>query len=208
MNKKIVVCLFLLMVAGIGAAQTESDNGNLLTKAKAFLNRSVVHGVDTNYVKTPSQPWQISFKSRMAQTDLQMHSTIDGTDLFDGESMMPFIMGVGDMAIDPRIMTRVSTSVGVKVGYKGLSVSYSFPVGGDKSQNLTLRGVGNWYSVNLRWHKFKSNTMSTHYSGKVRSRGLIGYDEEAISKIKPRMRHLINVKKLHFLCFEGRSNGF
>jgi hypothetical protein len=39
--------------------------------------------------------------------------------------------------------------------------------------------VGNWYSVNLRWHKFKSNTMSTHYSGKVRSRGLIGYDEEA-----------------------------
>lgn len=27
--------------------------------------------------------------------------------------------------------------------------------------------------------------------------------EEAISKIKPRMRHLINVKKLHFLCFEG-----
>ena len=25
--------------------------------------------------------------------------------------------------------------------------------------------------------------------------------EEAISKIKPRMRHLINVKKLHFLHF-------
>ena len=179
MNKKIVASLCLWMVAAIGAAQTESDNGNLLTKAKAFLNRSVVHGVDTNYVKTPSQPWQISVKSRVAQTDLQMHSTIDGTDLFDGESMMPFIMGVGDMAIDPRIMTRVSTSVGVKVGYKGLSVSYSFPVGGDKSQNLTLRGVGNWYSVNLRWHKFKSNTISTHYSGMVRSRGLIGYDEEA-----------------------------
>ena len=179
MNKKIVVSLCLLMVAGISAAQTENNKSNLFTKAKAFFNRSVVHGVDTNYVKTPSQPWQISVKSRMAQTDLQMHSTIDGTDLFDGESMMPFIMGVGDMAIDPRIMTRVSTSVGVKVGYKGLSVSYSFPVGGDKSQNLTLRSVGNWYSVNLRWHKFKSNTMSTHYSGKVRSRGLIGYDEEA-----------------------------
>ena len=179
MNKKIVASLCLWMVTAIGAAQTESDNSNLLTKAKAFLNRSVVHGVDTNYVKTPSQPWQISVKSRVAQTDLQMHSTIDGTDLFDGESMMPFIMGVGDMAIDPRIMTRVSTSVGVKVGYKGLSVSYSFPVGGDKSQNLTLRGVGNWYSVNLRWHKFKSNTISTHYSGMVRSRGLIGYDEEA-----------------------------
>ena len=173
-----VACLCLLTVAGNGAAQTEDDKSNLFTKAKAFLNRSVVHGVDTNYVKTPAQPWQVSVKSRVAQTDLQMHSVIDGTDLFDGERVMPFMVGVGDMATDPRIMTKVSTSLGVKVGYKGLSVSYSFPVGGDKSQNLTLRGVGNWYSVNLRWHKFKSNTMSTHYSGMVRTRGLIDYNEE------------------------------
>ena len=173
-----VACFCLLTVAGNGAAQTEDDKSNLFSKAKAFLNRSVVHGVDTNYVKTPAQPWQVSVKSRVAQTGLQMHSVIDGTDLFDGERVMPFMVGVGDMATDPRIMTKVSTSVGVKVGYKGLSVSYSFPVGGDKSQNLTLRGVGNWYSVNLRWHRFKSNTMSTHYSGMVRTRGLIDYNEE------------------------------
>lgn len=56
MNKKIVACLCLLTVAAIGAAQTENDESNLLIKAKAFLNRSVVHGVDTNYVKTPAQP--------------------------------------------------------------------------------------------------------------------------------------------------------
>lgn len=178
LNRKIVACCCLLMVAGIGTAQTENEKSNLLAKAKAFLNRSVVHGVDTNYVKTPAQPWQVSVKSRVSQTDLQMHSVIDGTDLFDGERMMPFMVGVGDMAIDPRIMTKVSTSLGVKVGYKGLSVSYSFPVGGDKSQNLTLRSVGNWYSLNLRWHKFKSNTMSTHYSGMVKNRGIIDYDEE------------------------------
>lgn len=178
MNKKTVVSLCLLMVAVNGTAQTENDKNDLLTKAKAFLSRSVVHGVDTNYVKTPSRPWQISVKSRVSQTDLQMHSIIDGADLFDGERTMPFLMGVGDMATDPRIMTKVSTSVGVKVGYKGLSVSYSFPVGGDKSQNLTLRSVGNWYSVNLRWHKFKSNTMTTHYAGMVKTKGLVGYDEE------------------------------
>ena len=143
------------MVAGIGTAQTENEKSNLLAKVKAFVNKNVVHGVDTNYVKAPKQPWQVSVKSRVSQTDLQMHSVIDGTDLFDGERMMPFMVGVGDMAIYPRIMTKVSTSLGVKVGYKGLSVSYSFPVGGDKSQNLTLRSVGNWYSLNLRWHKFK-----------------------------------------------------
>ena len=59
-----VAYLCLLTVAGNGAAQTEDDKSNLFTKAKAFLNRSVVHGVDTNYVKTPAQPWQVSVKSR------------------------------------------------------------------------------------------------------------------------------------------------
>ena len=166
------------MVSVIATAQSESSKSDLLTKAKALVDRNVVHGVDTNYVKAPKQPWQISVKSRVAQTDLQMHSVIDGADLFDGERKMPLMVGVGDMATDPRIMTKVSTSVGVKVGYKGLSASYSFPVGGDKSQNLTLRSVGNWYSLNLRWHKFESNTMRTHYSGMVRSRGIIDYDEE------------------------------
>ena len=178
LNKKIVVCFCLLMVAVIGAAQTDSDKNDLFTKAKAFMNRNVVHRVDTNYVKAPKQPWQISIKSRVAQTDLQMHSIINGADLFDGERAMPFMVGIGDMATDPRIMTKVSTSVGVKVGYKGLSASYSFPVGGDKGQNLTLRSVGSWYSLNLRWHKFKSNTMTTHYSGMVKDKGIIDYDEE------------------------------
>ena len=166
------------MVAGIGAAQTENEKSSLLTKVKAFVNRNVVHGVDTNYVKAPKQPWQVSVKSRVSQTDLQMLSTIDGGELFDGEGIMPFLQGVGDMDMDTRIRTKVSTSIGVKVGYKGLSISYSFPVGGDKSQNLTLRSVGRWYSLNLRWHKFKSNTMENHFSGAAKSRSIEHYDEE------------------------------
>ncbi len=166
------------MVAGIGTAQTENEKSNLLAKVKAFVNKNVVHGVDTNYVKAPKQPWQVSVKSRVAQTDLQMLSTIDGGELFDGEGIMPFLQGVGDMDMDTRIRTKVSTSIGVKVGYKGLSISYSFPVGGDKSQNLTLRSVGRWYSLNLRWHKFKSNTMENHFSGAAKSRSIEHYDEE------------------------------
>ena len=166
------------MVAGIGTAQTENEKSNLLAKVKAFVNKNVIHGVDTNYVKAPKQPWQVSVKSRVAQTDLQMLSTIDGGELFDGEGIMPFLQGVGDMDMDTRIRTKVSTSIGVKVGYKGLSISYSFPVGGDKSQNLTLRSVGKWYSLNLRWHKFKSNTMENHFSGAVKTRSIEHYDEE------------------------------
>jgi hypothetical protein len=44
LNRKIVACCCLLMVAGIGAAQTENEKSSLLTKVKAFVNRNVVHG--------------------------------------------------------------------------------------------------------------------------------------------------------------------
>lgn len=171
-----MTCLCALLVASIGRAQVEAETNNLFQRAKSFADRTVVHGVDTNYVKTPERPWQVSLKSRVAQTDLQMHSVVDGAELFDGEGLMPFIRGLGDMATDPRFMTRVSTSLGVKVGYKGLSASYSFPVGGDKSQNISLRSTGSWYAVNLRWHKFKTKTARTHYAGAVQPRD-VDYDE-------------------------------
>lgn len=177
MNKKLFIGLFAALVASSSMAQTESGKGNLITKAKSFVERSVVHGLDTNYVKTPSRPWQVSIKSRVSQTDLQMHSVIDGGELFDGEGTMPFIRGVGDMETDPRIMTKVSTSLGVKVGYKGISASYSFPIGGDKSQNISLRSTGRWYALNFRWHKFKTKTVRTHYAGAVQGREIEDFDE-------------------------------
>lgn len=167
MKSNLIISLCAVLIASTAMAQ---EKNNIIGQVKKFADATMVHGVDTNYIKTPEQPWQVSIKSRVAQTDLQMHSTVDGAELFDGGGTMPLIMGVGDMATDPRIMTRVSTSLGVKVGYKGLSVSYSFPVGGDKGQNLSLRTAGRWYSVNLRWHKFKAKNARIHYAGAAKYR--------------------------------------
>ncbi len=177
MNKKIVVSLIVLLASSICMAQEEGGKKGLFHKVKKIADATTVHGVDTNYIKTPKLPWQVSIKSRVSQTDLQMHSTVDGAELLDGEGTMPFIRGVGDMATDPRIMTRVSTSLGVKVGYKGLSASYSFPIGGDKSQNISLRSTGRWFALNFRWHKFKTKTLRTHYAGAVQGREVTDYDE-------------------------------
>ena len=179
MNKYFFMCLCALLMTSVSRAQVDAEANNLFQRAKSLIDKSVVHGVDTNYIKTPERPWQVSLKSRVAQTDLQMHSVVDGAELFDGEGMMPFIKGVDDMATDPRFITRVSTSLGVKVGYKGLSASYSFPIGGDKSQNISLKSTGNWYAVNLRWHKYKTKTARTHYAGAVIGREIVDYDEEA-----------------------------
>lgn len=176
---KLLASLGAMLVSSIGMAQVDVESNNLFSKVDKLIdgNKKLASKVDTNYIKTPCQPWQISVTSRVSQTDLQMHSIVDGGELFDGEGSMPFIRGVGDMATDPRIMTKVSTSLGVKVGYKGLSASYSFPIGGDKSQNITLKSAGRWYAVNLRWHKFKTKTVRTHYAGAVQGREVEDYDE-------------------------------
>ena len=178
-GKKLLASLGAMLVSSIGMAQVDVESNNLFSKVDKLIdgNKKLASKVDTNYIKTPCQPWQVSVTSRVSQTDLQMHSIVDGGELFDGEGSMPFIRGVGDMATDPRIMTKVSTSLGVKVGYKGLSASYSFPIGGDKSQNLTLKSAGRWYAVNLRWHKFKTKTVRTHYAGAVQGREVEDYDE-------------------------------
>lgn len=178
-GKKLLASLGAMLVSSIGMAQVDVESNNLFSKVDKLIdgNKKLASKVDTNYIKTPCQPWQVSVTSRVSQTDLQMHSIVDGGELFDGEGSMPFIRGVGDMATDPRIMTKVSTSLGVKVGYKGLSASYSFPIGGDKSQNITLKSAGRWYAVNLRWHKFKTKTVKTHYAGAVQGREIEDYDE-------------------------------
>lgn len=170
MKRKLIISLCAVLISSVGMAQEESGKKGLFHHVDKLASATMVHGVDTNYIKTPKQSWQVSLRSRVAQTDLQMHSTVDGAELFDGGGTMPLIMGVGDMDTDPRIMTRVSTSLGVKVGYKGLSVSYSFPVGGDKGQNLSLRTAGRWFSINLRWHKFKAKNARIHYAGAAKSR--------------------------------------
>ena len=83
MNKYFFTCLCALLVASIGRAQVDAETNNLFQKAKSLAERTMVHGVDTNYVKTPKHPWQVSLKSRVSQTDLQMHSVVDGAELFD-----------------------------------------------------------------------------------------------------------------------------
>ena len=170
MKSRIMMILCAMLISSAGMAQEESGKKGLVNQVKKIAEATMVHGVDTNYIKTPEQPWQVSIKSRVAQTDLQMHSTIDGGELFDGGGTMPLVMGVGNMGTDPRIMTRVSTSLGVKVGYKGISASYSFPIDGDKGQNLSLRTAGRWFSINLRWHKFKAKQAKIHYDGAVKTR--------------------------------------
>lgn len=134
----------------------ESTNKNkLFNKAKDFVDKKWVKNVDTLYIQNPKQVWRISLDSYLSQSDLQMKSTIDGTNLG----------AEGDVRCQPRIRTDVSTSVGVRVGYKGLAAHYAFNVAGDKDRDFSLSSSGTWYCVHFRLHEFKTKEPQVHYEG-------------------------------------------
>ena len=93
--------------------------------------------------------------SYLSQSDLQMKSTIDGAN-FGAE---------GNVKCQPRIRTDVSTSVGVRVGYKGLAAHYAFNVAGDKGRDFSLSSSGTWYCVHFRLHEFKTKEPQVKLEG-------------------------------------------
>ena len=155
--------------------QAQSAEGSkkhrLFNKAKDFVDKKWVKNVDTLYIQNPKQVWRISMDSYLSQSDLLMKSTIDGTNLG----------AEGDVRCKPRIRTDVSTSLGVRVGYKGLAAHYAFNVAGDKGRDFSLSSSGTWYCVHFRLHEFKTKEPEVHYEGNFYNLNEEGSDLERMS---------------------------
>ena len=155
--------------------QTDSDKGitknKLFNKAKDFVDKKWVKKVDTLYIQNPKQVWRISVDSYLSQSDLQMKSIIPapletGNPYSTGRRTNSEDLGAeGDVRCKPQIRTDVSTSIGVRVGYKGLAAHYAFNVAGDKGRDFSLSGSGTWYCVHFRLHEFKTKEPQVKLEG-------------------------------------------
>lgn len=166
----LLACISVISLTTMAQDESKESGGGLLQRMDNAIEKLKSRGIDTNYIQTPKEPWQISVKGRVAQTDLQMHSTIDG-----GAVYAPIMQGtgidiVGPLLVRPRVTTPVSSSVGMQVGYKGLSASYMFPIGGNKGRSLSLRSIGRFHSIHFRWHQFEDK--SPEVSGTINMKGL------------------------------------
>ena len=134
------------------SAATKSGLKKLYDKVTTHFDESRVKGLDSRYIEMPQYPWQVMVQSSFGQTDLKMSSTLNASNL-------PPIVESGDQSVDwePRILTKTSTSIGAWVGYRGHGIGYSVNVGGDKGTSLTLTSTGKFYSVNFRYHAFKTD---------------------------------------------------
>lgn len=177
--RRIFLYSCLILVSLIGHAQLDVDvdsfnksekasedaeganKNKLFNKAKDFIDKKWVKNVDTLYIQNPKQVWRISLDSYLSQSDLDMKSTIPAEKQYFSD------FEEGDVKCNPRIRTDVSTSIGVRVGYKGLAAHYAFNVAGDKGRDLSVSSSGTWYCVHFRLHEFKTKEPVVRLNGEI-----------------------------------------
>ena len=150
-------CVAVPALAENNANDADGDTGDkrpsavvsLVKKIGTRLDSMAVEGVDRNYIDLPEKPWQVIVTSHINQSDLKMKNTIDGNALFDEEW--------GDIYWESRIKTKVMTSVGVWVGYRGIGLGFSQKLGKDEGTLFKLGMTGSNYGANFRIKTFETN---------------------------------------------------
>lgn len=167
MKKHLAFLFFACTLTAFGQTEISSDSATskkgvrrMYERVTTYFDSTRVRGLDSRYIEMPKYPWTVMVQSAFDQTELRMKSTMDGSQFPESNP------GEG-IDWEPRILTKVSTSVGAWVGYRGHGVGYAINVGGDKGKSLTLSSTGKFYSLNFRYHTFKTDepevNMGLHY---------------------------------------------
>ena len=160
---KIVACCLYLLTAFVTAqGQTDKGNTDFFKKTGNLIDSLTRKKVDPLYVVRPKYPWRVIVQQRTDQSTLHMKSRYDGSNFFEGV--------VGDITVDPRISTAVSTSVGTWIGYRGWGIGYSVNVAGDKGDDWNIESSSGFYYVKLRLHQFKGSEFEARLKGNLADR--------------------------------------
>ena len=145
------------MLSVAAQAQTERGSMGFIGKVGHWIDDMTGEGIDSCYIEVPVRPWQVIAKGYANQSDLHMESVFDGSQMFQGV--------VGDVTVEPRIRTAVTTSVGLWVGYRGWGIGYSASIAGDKGVDWDLESTSTHYYAKLRLHSFEGGDFKTRQRG-------------------------------------------
>ena len=153
----LVCSLLLLPVASQG--QTEKGGLGVIGKLGHWIDTSTGEGIDSTYIEVPQRPWQVIAKGFATQSDLHIKSTFNGGQMYEGV--------VGDITVEPRIRTAISTSAGLWVGYRGWGIGYAASLAGDKGVDWDIESSSTRYYAKLRLHSFEGGDFETRLRGRM-----------------------------------------
>jgi len=163
-NKYILLTLLLLLTSNPIFSAGEGGAISVLTgfvrKVGTFIDSLSVRGVDRNYIDAPKQPWQAIIRGNINQSDMKMESTLTASSFGFETTTDEYLKW------EPHIKTVPSTYAGIWLGYRGYGLGYSWNVGGDKGNLLTIGATGGSFGINLRVHRFENDEPEVFYSTK------------------------------------------
>ena len=126
---------------------TVSAQKKFKDKVIAYLDSSGVKGTDPEYIGLPRRPWAVTLNSTFEQLRLTMQSDYHKID------------DDYDISYDTymKIKPRVSSSLGLWVGYRGYGFGYGLSLSGNDGMDLTVNMVTPSYGLNVRFDRFHYN---------------------------------------------------
>ncbi|MBR1563782.1 MAG: DUF4421 family protein [Paludibacteraceae bacterium] len=109
-------------------------------KVEAYLKKSALSKVDTNYLGLPEHGWGVSLNTNIGQS--YMHTTGKNFD----------ILGNPDM----RLRSAINARLGGSIGYQTLRISFSYDLNKGYSSQLRFNIMQNAWGIDVHWHNNSS----------------------------------------------------
>ena len=138
----ILVALLLALPLSTVPAQKK-----LKDKVIAYMDSSNVKGTDPKYIGLSKKPWAVTLNSTFEQLRLTMRSDYHQRDADYDISYDTYM----------KILPRVSSSLGLWVGYRGFGFGYGLSLSGNDGMDLTINMVTPSYGLNVRFDRFYYN---------------------------------------------------
>ncbi len=126
----------------------------LLKKIANFIDTMTVSGIDTSYITMPRKPWQVMAKSNTNESMIRLRAT--NYELLGENSVIHW---------KPDIDTKVYTSLGGWIGYRGYGLGLSRTIGNGKGSGFSIGAGGSRYGISLRMRSFESDEMKFRMQG-------------------------------------------
>lgn len=145
-----LISTFLLLFTATGIfAQNESGLRGKLISFQQKLDSAAVRKYDARYIEVPQYPWRIILRSKLDQYNID----------FDSNNTL-IVNGVADYTkMDMSIESRINSTAGVWIGYRGLGIGYSHKLTQQAGFNLSASATGAKYGLNFRLRSMEIEDM-------------------------------------------------
>ena len=137
---KLISTFLLLFAATDVLAQNESGLRYKLISFQQKLDSAAVRKYNPQFIEVPQYPWRIIIRSKLDQSNIDFVS--NNTLMVNGQENF--------ITMDMGIHSRLNSTAGIWIGYRGLGIGYSYKLTKQAGFNFSISANGAKYGINFK----------------------------------------------------------